>query len=92
MSKWISIKIIIERVKGWLGAFNFAMIMYLFIAESPYDFVTISVLMGIAVISIGLFDYKFIFPKEIGKVASKNPFLINLQNDITEIKEKVCHQ
>ena len=90
MSKWISIKIIVERIKGWLGVFNFAMIGYLFIVESPYDFVTVVVLLGIAVVSIGLIDYKFIFPKEIGKVASKNPFLISLQQDITEIKEKVC--
>jgi len=89
MSRWISAKIIVERVKGWLGAFNFAMIMYLFVVESPYDFVTIGVLMGIAIISIGLIDYRFIFPKEIEKVSNKNPFLVGLQKDIKEIKRKV---
>ena len=92
MSRWIAIKIMTERTKSWLGVFNFIMITYLFIAESPYPFWLVLPIAGVGTLLIGYVDYKFIFPKEIEKVANKNPFLVGLQKDITEIKEKVCYQ
>lgn len=88
--KMISFKVVAERMKQYVAWVQFVLILYLFIAESPYPFWIVLPVAGVGVLLIGYIDYKFIFPKEIGKVASKNPFLVNLQNDITEIKEKIC--
>lgn len=88
--KLISFKVIGERVKQYIGWVQFMLILYLFVAESPYSVWLVVPIAVIGILIIGVIDYKFIFPKEIGKVASKNPFWVEMQQDIKEIKERTC--
>ncbi len=87
--KWISFKIMFERAKQYVAWVQFMMIGWLFILQTEFNLVTTILLVGIALGTLALIDFKWILPAELDKMAQKNPVLMKIMSDVNEIKKEV---
>lgn len=77
-----------ERLAGYAAMLNFFMIFYLYILESPLGlrWYHWTIFIATGVVLIIYIDIKFIMPNSLKYGFEKNPELINLRNELKEIK------
>lgn len=80
-----------DRARMHLSTVNFLMILYIFIVGTPYPFWVVLPLAGIGVFILGYLDYRFVFPREMQKTTTINPFMVEMKKDLDEIKEMLKH-
>lgn len=80
-------KLIMDRARMHLSTVNFLMILYIFIVGTPYPFWVVLPLAGIGVFILGYLDYRFVFPREMQKTTTINPFMRDLKEDVNQLKK-----
>ena len=84
---WITLKVVAERMKQYVAWIRFILILYIFIDQSPYPFWMVLPIAGVGILILGYLDYRFIFPREMNKISTRNPFMRELKKDLDEIKQ-----
>lgn len=82
-------KVILERVTGWAGKFNFIMILYLTSIANP-DIITY--IPGLAVFGVVLLwvDLKYIMPSELTYYyKEKNPAIVEIIDRLERIESRL---
>ena len=87
--KLINFKIMGERAKMYVAWVQFAMIGVLFIQQTTFDLVTTILLVAISLGTLTIVDFRWILPAELKRTAEKNPVIMSIQRDVSEIKEMV---
>lgn len=90
-NKLISGKIIFDRIKNYIAIVNFGMIMALLALDTSYSIWIVAPLAIAIAVTFGLFDYKFILPREFDKITALNPYMRTIKKDLDEIKEMLKH-
>jgi len=85
MVKLISFKLMFERTKQYIATVNFVMIAYLFIEQTQFNLVTTVILALLVLGVLSIVDFKYIYPKELGRASEKNPVLMEIRNDIKKL-------
>jgi hypothetical protein len=85
----ITIKVIAERTKQYVAWVQFLLILYLFIAQSPFSVWLVVPTATIALLVISYIDYRFILPAEFNKSSKLNPFMVEIRDDIQSMKREL---
>ncbi len=86
MVKLISFKIMFERVRGYIGILQFLMIGYMFIQQTEFNLLTTIFLVGVVSVVLAIIDFKYIYPAEQKRIMQKNPVIMEIYNDVKEIR------
>lgn len=85
----ISIKIILARIRDYLGYLQFAMISYIFITQTQFNLLHTIILVAISSIALAIIDWKIIYPAEQRKIQQKNPEWNKLMSKIEAIEKEL---
>jgi hypothetical protein len=89
MSRIISMKVMFNRVKEYLAAFQFVMVAYLFIVQTQFNIITTSILILLGCSALALFDWKMVLPKEQQKMADINPAWMDAIHRLERIEKMI---
>jgi hypothetical protein len=80
-----------NRLAGYLSMINFMMVLYLYIKSQPFglNWFQWIVLMSVGISIVMFVDNYILLASETHYLWSKNPWAVEMQKDIKEIKEKL---
>lgn len=84
------LKVMTERLAGYVSIFNFGMILYLYIVQRPLGLDPLFWVMAFAIVIplILIVDWRVVYPMSLHVVfGSKNKEFKELRRDVREIKE-----
>lgn len=85
----IEFKIMFDRVKNYIAMIQFMMVGYLFIINTEFNLIaTIATVAGLSAI-LAIIDYKWLLPREYGKLAEKNPAIVKIIKKLDKIDYKL---
>jgi hypothetical protein len=87
----VQILIMFNNARGHIGILSFIMIGWMFILQTELNLIQTLAFAGVGFIVLMVFDWKYLYSNIQRKSAEKNPVLMEMKDDIKEVKNEIAN-